>query len=141
MVQWKCYLGVNGNETYANKIARNIDYIFQDISTTDEHSTDKEKINEIKQKWNLSASTYNQCTGTKYTADDAKVLFDKKDTTTGGGRDRYEAACICYEYMQFKKSIFRCQKSETDTSSGITYDTVTGREKITYKRRWELLLS
>lgn len=95
------------NDEIAGKIARDIRTIFLDDSATEE-------------AWEKSVRQYNAYTGTKYDKSWAKANLKK-----GGGF--YNDACTCYEYMQFKKAIFKCQKGENDSTSGISYDPVTGR--------------
>lgn len=64
-------------------------------------------------------TSYNSCTG-----DSKDIAFAESELILKSGRNStnkyYEYACICYEYMQFKRSVFECKN--------IVYDeNVTGR--------------
>lgn len=72
---------------------------------------------DVKKVYQDMASKYNECTGENITANDAKtqlVIGQNADSNK-----YYVYACQCYEYMQFKRSVFKC----TD----LTYDDATGR--------------
>ena len=91
--------GVGNNSEKANKVAKNIENIFINASSTNS-------------QWKKAVSLYNSCTGANLSVDYAKTNFTRSGTL-------YTAACKCYEYMQFKRSVFICTNITYDNDSGL----------------------
>lgn len=119
------------SDDIGNKLAKNISNIFMKV--TPEKDEVKEKANtpefmkisddentRIESVYSYMANMYNQCTGnTDMTKDIAKtklVIGKEADTNK-----YYKYANMLYEYMQFKRAVFKC----TDTD--VEYDEQTGR--------------
>ncbi len=92
--------GVGNNTSKANKVAKDIERIFLQASDSDD-------------QWTKSASLYNSYVGTKITKDVAKTKFIKSG-------EYYKAACICYEYMQFKRCFFECIEVKYEPSGRVS---------------------
>lgn len=92
--------GVGNNTAKANKVAKDIERIFLDSSASDA-------------QWTRSASLYNSYAGTKISKDDAKKDFKKSG-------NYYKSACICYEYMQFKRCVFKCTGVQYESSGRVS---------------------
>ena len=66
------------------------------------------------------ANTYRASTGEDIGNNpQTRIDFAKENLVIGKGNNYYKYACIYYEYMQFKRGVFKCTNLE--------YDSVTGR--------------
>ena len=95
-----------GGNDCANRIAKNYDSIFLSSSQVDEEMKKGFTENEV---WNNAIKKYNSLT-TKTVATKSELL------------SKSDSALKYYEYMQFKRGVFKCSKLE--------YDGVTGRVSI-----------
>ena len=110
------------DQTKAEKIAKNIEYIFL---TKDEIAT--KANNEFNGNENYvyrdMANTYNLNAGFKkgdsgyMSVEAAKTKLVILSTETNSN-PYYQYACHFYEYMQFKRSVFKCNKIEYNTTTG-----------------------
>jgi len=66
-------------------------------------------------------NTYNSATGCSEDLDFAKRELVLKNDNNKSNNIYYKYACIYYEYMQFKRGIFKC--------TNVGYDETTGRVK------------
>ena len=112
-------------------LARNIKSIFltedeiqnKANNIKDRNYKDEEKLTIVRQEM---VDKFNNCLGLtagdtgSLTRDDWKKLELKDDKTSDN--EYYYVACSYYEYMQFKKAIFKCNNIEYDVGN-------TGRVK------------
>lgn len=112
----RAIISVGGNEKNAQKVAKNIGSIFITESDIEEKANRLYK-GDKNYVYSEMAQNYNNCTGENVDANYAKDNFvvDKN----ASNNKLYIYACMCYEYMQFKRGIFKC--------TNLTYDEVSGR--------------
>ena len=114
-------IGAGSDEDKANKVAKNINSIF--MTETEIETKANNKYNGNKNfVYEEMVRVYNSCTGESMSASEAqtKLVIGKNADTN----KYYVYACQCYEYMQFKRSIFECKD--------IVYDNSTGRVSEIY---------
>ena len=99
---WNLCHGKITDTEQANKVAKNIRSIFINSDESED--------------WEDVAKIYRSCTGYTLTAVEAREKF--KIDSNPLGNPYYKAACICWEYMQFKKTVFKCDKVEYDETTG-----------------------
>lgn len=117
-------LKVKGDDV-GNKLAKNISNIFMTESEIEKKEKSKEfsNIEESKRRDSVlsyMANMYNQCTG--LTGADAMLASEAKQLIipeTGTNNNKYyKYANILYEYMQFKRAVFKCSKLEYNDNNG-----------------------
>lgn len=116
-VEYKIQTAMNGlTETQATKVAKSITAIFLTQEQI-QNRADRLYGGDSQKVYTEMASKYNVCTGESMTADEAKTkLVIGRDADSN---KYYKYACMYYEYMQFKRSVFKCTE--------LSYDDVTGR--------------
>lgn len=112
--------GTTLNEVKANKVAKNIGSIFL---TTDDITAKANNSSYYDGEDNVyldMANTYIASIGEDIVNNpQTRIDFAKDNLVIGKGNNYYKYACIYYEYMQFKRGVFKCTNLE--------YDSVTGR--------------
>lgn len=117
--------GNKNDEKIAMEIAKSIDAIF--MVEDPEHNNDMVKYRADKyyngnkeQVYQEIANKYNSITKANpgFSAVEAKNQLVRTSRTEKQNSNKYyTAACTYYEYMQFKKGIFKCNNVEYDTSA------------------------
>ncbi len=117
-------IGIAGDDdTKAEKVAKNIKSIFR--TNADIRSlADSKYGGEERYVYKDMANTYNLSVGIKDSTNPKYMTINKAKQEliigeNASNNSYYKYACQFYEYMQFKRSIFKCSKT--------AYDDVTGR--------------
>lgn len=109
------------DETKANKVAKNIGSIFHTDNDIVTLANNRSEYGGNENSVYLDmANTYIASTGEeneKTTQD--RIKFAKDNLVIGKGNNQYyNYACIYYEYMQFKRGVFKCTNLEYDNNTG-----------------------
>ena len=105
------------DETKANKVAKNIGSIFHTDNDIKTLANNRSEYGGNEDNVYLDmANTYIASTG-ETTQD--RINFAKDNLVIGKGNNQYyNYACIYYEYMQFKRGVFKCTNLEYDNNTG-----------------------
>ena len=108
-------------EAEANKVAKNIGSIFLTTDDITARAQNRSYYNRNPENVYLDmANTYIASTGIVIENNpQTRINFAKSNLVIGKGNNYYKYACIYYEYMQFKRGVFKC--------TNLAYDDNTGR--------------
>ena len=119
----KKQIGIDGeDETKAEKVAKNISSIFRKAEDIQPLADSKYNSN-TNYVYKDMANTYNISVGIKDSTNPHYMTLTKAKTNLVIGSNAssnayYKYACEFYEYMQFKRSIFKCNKTAYNDISG-----------------------
>ena len=108
------------DETKANKVAKNIGSIFHTEAEIENLAKSRSYYGgKVENVYLDMANTYIASTGEVIENNpQTRINFAKDNLLIGKGNNYYKYACIYYEYMQFKRGVFKCTNLEYDNNTG-----------------------